>query len=145
MSAIDVAVVRLQSEEGFRANVYDDATGVPLSYTGQPTIGYGCRCLQWSQALALAVLTFQAGEVDSMLRVYPWYVAIGDLTRQGALIDMAFNLGVSGLVNGFPKMIAAIKADDWAGAAAQAHVTIPTLDNGRYASIRQALLLGGTE
>ena len=40
---------------------------------------------------------------------------------QVALFDMAFNLGVSGLFRKFPKMIAAVKARDWATAAAQCH------------------------
>jgi len=40
---------------------------------------------------------------------------------QLALFDMAFNLGVSGLFRKFPKMIAAVRARDWATAAAQCH------------------------
>lgn len=40
---------------------------------------------------------------------------------QVALFDMAFNLGIGGLFRKFPKMIAAVKALDWATAAAQCH------------------------
>lgn len=48
-----------------------------------------------------------------------------DDIRQGALVNMFFNMGKGNAktgkgVLGFPKMIAAIKADNWAEAAAQA-------------------------
>jgi GH24 family phage-related lysozyme (muramidase) len=42
-------------------------------------------------------------------------------SAQVALFDMAFNLGVNGLFTKFPRMIAAVKAREWATAAAQCH------------------------
>ena len=36
---------------------------------------------------------------------------------QVALVDMAFNLGVPGLVKKFPSFVAAVKSRDWAGAS----------------------------
>ena len=35
-----------------------------------------------------------------------------------ALLDMGYNLGAEGLLNGYPRMIAAVERGDWAGAAA---------------------------
>lgn len=40
---------------------------------------------------------------------------------QEALFDMGFNLGVDGLVEKFPNMLAAVNAGQWAEAAAQSH------------------------
>ena len=40
---------------------------------------------------------------------------------QEALVDMAWNLGVDGLVKGYPKMLAACAAGDWSTAAAECH------------------------
>lgn len=43
------------------------------------------------------------------------------LTAQFALLDMAFNLGMSGLFTKFPKFIKAVEAEDWAGAAKESN------------------------
>ncbi|MGD0869081.1 MAG: hypothetical protein ABSB88_05990 [Bryobacteraceae bacterium] len=40
---------------------------------------------------------------------------------QEALLDMAFQLGAGGLVSKFPHLIAAVKARDWNGCAANCH------------------------
>lgn len=40
---------------------------------------------------------------------------------QEALLDMTFQLGAGGLVRKFPKLIAAVKARDWAACAADCH------------------------
>ncbi|WP_321471170.1 hypothetical protein [uncultured Paludibaculum sp.] len=40
---------------------------------------------------------------------------------QEALLDMAFQLGVSGLCRQFPRLVLAIKTRDWATCAAQCH------------------------
>jgi GH24 family phage-related lysozyme (muramidase) len=40
---------------------------------------------------------------------------------QEALFDMAFNLGITGLVKKFPKMMAAVRSRNWAVAAAECH------------------------
>lgn len=136
---LDLTVVRLQTEEGFRATAYRDTTG-------NLTIGYGFNIdAGISRAAALALLQAQVSEIQTELMQQPWFLNIADNTRQSALLDMAFNLGLAGLVNGFPKMIACIQADDWIGAAAQCHVTNQTLDNGRYAVLRRLLLIGGIE
>jgi lysozyme len=48
------------------------------------------------------------------LEQFPWYVGL-DEVRRAAITNMAFNLGVSGLLR-FPHMIAALAVQDWATA-----------------------------
>ena len=38
-----------------------------------------------------------------------------------ALLDMAFNLGLNGLINKFPRLVASAKNQDWNGCAAECH------------------------
>lgn len=38
-----------------------------------------------------------------------------------AVLDMAYNLGVAGLLKGFPKMVAALGVHSWSTAASQSH------------------------
>ena len=54
---------------------------------------------------------------DELIRRLPW-VADLDEARQGVLINMAFNLGVSGLL-GFRKTLALVKAGDYARASVE--------------------------
>ena len=54
---------------------------------------------------------------DELIRRLPW-VADLDEARQGVLINMAFNLGVSGLL-GFRKTLALVKAGDYAKASVE--------------------------
>lgn len=141
----DLTVQRLQQEEAFRADVYDDSNGLPLICHGEPTIGYGCRCRQWSKGLALAVLAYQVAEVESTLTQFPWYARITDSARASAILDAAFNLGVSGLVNGFPHFVAAVATDDWVRAASELHVKDSKQDNGRYAALRELIAVGAAD
>lgn len=143
MTAVALAVTQLQVDEGFKSDVYDDSNGAPLFTHGQPTIGYGCRCRQWSKELAKVVLTYQVQDIENQLLQFSWYRNIEDTVREAALLNMAFNVGVSGLTKGFPNMVNAIAAHDWITASEQCHVKDKTLDNGRYQHIRYSLLVGG--
>lgn len=140
---ITLTVARLAREEAFRADVYDDSTGEPivLPTGGNPTVGYGCRVRQWSPAFASQVLTLQATERDTELRQYAWYVSI-DEVRGSVLLDIAFNAGVAGLANGYPRMIAAAIAQDWPSMAAECTDRDPQLDASRYAPLRAIILSG---
>jgi len=128
------------NEEGFAADVYDDATGKPIECEGQPTVGYGCRVRQWSERLARAVLTFQLAETEVELLQYPWYVGCNDV-RRSALLEIAFNQGDTGLIKGYPHMIAAIGQENWEQAAAQCTVRDDWL-KVRYARIAEVLRTG---
>jgi lysozyme len=130
MSAVDLAVAKLQTLEGFRANVYDDSDGMPIITQGVPTIGFGCACRDWPIALASSVLQWQVDALNASLNQLPWFIGLDD-ARQAVLITLAFNLGFNGLIRGFPKMIAAIQAGNWAEAQNQCQVTEPQLKS-RY-------------
>lgn len=133
MSAVDLALPRLKTEEGFRATKYTDTQG-------HLTIGYGFDVdAGISPFAAAALLQAQASERHNTLITYPWYAAL-DPVRQSVCLDIAFNNGLNGLLH-FPHMIAALAKGDWAAAAAECKVTNPELA-GRYAALAQFLLTG---
>jgi lysozyme len=133
MTAVELALPRLRTEEGFRATKYTDTQG-------HLSIGYGWNIDSGiSQFAAAALLQAQATERHNILATYPWYAAL-DAVRQSVCLDIAFNDGLNGLLH-FPHMIAALSKGDWAGAAAECKVTNPELA-GRYAALAQLLLTG---
>lgn len=141
-AAADICAHRIiaSNSEGFRADAYDDETGEPIVAQGVVTCGYGCACRQWSPAFAFKVLALQVSDVDDALIQYPWYVSCDDV-RRSALAEVAFNQGISGLVNGYPQLIGAVKARDWADAQAQCTVRNPKLQ-ARYTKIGLILFTG---
>lgn len=117
----------LKRDEGFRARAYQDTVGVW-------TVGYGhAHCdprAVWTQDRAATQLAVDVDlTCEHLDRDLPWWRTL-DLVRQDALANMGFNLGVgvapcaahadgTGL-QGFPHMLAALKAGDFAHASAQA-------------------------
>lgn len=113
---------QLSAEEGIRTKVYDDATGQPIipntEVQGHPTIGIG---------RALDVHGLSDDEIDYLLQndingickaldaSIPWWRTLIDV-RQAVLIDMAFNMGVAGLM-GWPHTLAFIRSGDFKSAA----------------------------
>ena len=84
---------------------------------GKLTIGVG-RNLEdkgLSKQEALFLLRRDIAEVTNELRKYPWFETL-DMVRQKVLIDMAFNLGINGLLS-FKKMLSYLKAGDYEKAA----------------------------
>lgn len=135
MSAVDVVVLRLKSEEGFRALPYTDTEG-------HITIGYGLNVSAGiSERVAASALLTQVQEDHEALSAYPWYAQL-DSIRQSVCLDIAFNDGVHGLL-AFPHMIAALSRQDWPTAATECHVENPELAD-RYKKLSQLLLIGGT-
>lgn len=135
MTAVDLALPRLRTEEGFRATAYKDTRG-------HTTIGYGFNVdAGISPFAAGALLLAQGQERHEELLRFPWYAGL-DPVRQSVCLDIAFNDGTTGLLH-FPHMIAALAKGDWATAAAECKVTNPELA-GRYAILAQCLLTGGS-
>ena len=66
-----------------------------------------------SEALLLADIKDKAAELDAAI---PWWRGLSD-ARQRALLNMAFNLGVAGLLT-FKNTLAAVKAGRYTDAAA---------------------------
>lgn len=136
MTAVDVALPRLKTEEGFRARAYKDTNGFT-------TIGYGFNVdAGITPRVAGALLQAQAEEVHEQLEKLPWYASL-DPVRQSVCLDIAFNTGLGGLLK-FPHMIAALSRQDWTSAATECHVEDPKLA-GRYQVLAQLLLIGGAQ
>jgi hypothetical protein len=142
MNAIDAVIGRLNVEEGTRLLPYDDATGVPVKApVGNLSWGRGFNLMQCgSPGLFDVMERYMLTDLDSQLQSYRWYSQAGDV-RASVFLDMAYNLGLQGLL-GFPHMIAAALAQDWPAAAAQCAVADPKLNASRFAPLR-ALLLSG--
>lgn len=133
MTAIESALPRLETEEGFRAKLYSDTRGFP-------TLGYGFNVQAGiSRYAAAALLRAQLEELHQALLVYHWYEVL-DPARQGVCLDIAINDGLAGLL-GFTRMIEALTAQDWIAAASECHVKNPELA-GRYMVLSQILLRG---
>lgn len=134
---IDTAVMQLKLDEGFRATKYTDTTG-------HESIGYGFNISAGiSQNAASALLTAQATDLYNVLKQYAWFQGI-DIPRGAVLIELAYNLGLTGLLH-FVRMLAAIQAKDWPTAAAQlldsdAARELPS----RYEAMAAILRTGGT-
>jgi lysozyme len=137
VTATDLTVARLATEEGFRAKAYRDTKG-------KLTIGYGFSVdAGISQYCAHALLEAQAQELAIELGRFSWFVGLDDI-RASVLIDLAFNDGLVGLLH-FPKMIAGIGARNWQVAHdelldSEAARELPT----RYSALAK-ILLNGTE
>lgn len=104
---------RLQQEEGLRLKPYKDENG-------HLTIGYGRNLDQdgigppeAEMLLQNDINVAQCG-LDSR---FDWFKML-DGVRAQAMVDIAFNLGIRGLM-GFPKFLAAMGAHDYATAATE--------------------------
>lgn len=90
----------LKRDEGCRLEAYAD----PLSGGDPWTIGYGSTGpgigpgAVWTQAQADDELAKRVGGLISKLQAaLPWFVALGE-ERQSALVNMAYNVGLEGLL-----------------------------------------------
>lgn len=120
MSVVDLAKLTsdLCADEGFRLKVYDDATGKPIgpgsTLIGHPTIGIG-RALDTqgvSGAEAAFLLTNnERSTIAALGHLLPWLSTL-DEVRQRVLVEMAFNMGVAGLL-GFHSMLASVQSADY--------------------------------
>jgi len=113
--------------DGDRHVVYDDATGRPIgpgtTVQGNPTIGYG-RLVTSGNGLseheALQLLRQDVASVREQLdRRLPWWRTRLDITRRQAVLEMAFNMGVGGLLT-FKNMLSALRSGDYERAADEA-------------------------
>lgn len=105
---------QLLRHEGFRASAYQDSEG----YT---TIGVG-RMIDHrknggiTEEEALYLLANDVTKVERALdAALPWWRGVSEV-RQRVLLDMAFNLGIDGLME-FRNMLAAVSDARWNDAA----------------------------
>ena len=112
----------LQRDEGLRLYVYDDATGKPIApgYTvvGHPTIGYG-RALDVEGITEVEAEFLLSDDTtafsEALAQILPWTKNL-DTVRCNVLIEMAFNMGVAGLLS-FKNTLAAVQSGQYATAA----------------------------
>lgn len=101
----------LKRHEGFRATPYHDAVG-------KLTVGYGRNLEAVGVSTGMAESMLQEdieAAVAGLDERLPWWRALDDV-RQEVLVNMAFNVGLRGLL-GFRRMLAAAEAGDYDTAA----------------------------
>jgi len=107
----DLLVQQLRYDEGVRFKPYRDTVG-------KLTIGVGRNLDDKGINQAEADLMLQ-DDIDDVLRdlkaKLPWTDALDD-ARRGVLANMAFNMGIVGLL-GFTRTLAMIQAGNYSGAA----------------------------
>ena len=108
---IRVARTLIMSHEGFREKMYLDSTG-------HHTIGFG-HCLDYLPISAKAAEIILNDDlqwfVDNLPLHLPWFSAL-DEARQVVMLDMAFNLGMIGLMK-FKDMLDYMADKKWDAAA----------------------------
>jgi lysozyme len=107
----------LEGDEGLRLTAYQDTVGVW-------TIGYGhtgpevVPGLVWTDDEASDALGADIARAEASLDAQlPWWRTLNDV-RQDVIVEMAFNLGVGGLLR-FKHMLADVEAGLYGLAAAQ--------------------------
>jgi lysozyme len=119
-------ISQLERDEGLVLTTYIDTTG-------NLTIGYGHNLIAnpipgigpgstITQAQAFSILANDITTTyQSLVQAAPWIALFnpsgGQVVRRGVLLNMAFNLGVPGLLT-FKNTLAAVKSHDYATAAA---------------------------
>ncbi len=121
-NALDHLDAQLEVEEGNRALIYDDATGKPFkkgdTLKGNLSAGIGINLMVPFAPEELAFLEkFRIAKVQDSLKTYAWY-ADQDQVRQVALADIAYNIGVSGLLH-WPHFLSFMAKKDYAAAVAE--------------------------
>ena len=108
----------LRLEEGLKLVAYPD----PISHGAPWTIGCGHTGrevhpgLEWTEAQCLDALAADiAATAKGLDTALPWWRSLSDL-RQDVFADMAFNLGVHGLLE-FNTFLGLIKAGNYEAAA----------------------------
>lgn len=121
---MDLAALKtdLTRDEALRTFPYDDATGKPLQpgdrLVGKLTIGIGHNLTDNGLPLPIIEDLYEhdvAATLGALAFRLPWFPAL-DPMRQRALVNVAFNVGVGGLL-GFRKMLAALAQQDYETAA----------------------------
>jgi lysozyme len=115
---IALLVSDLKRDEAWRGFLYDDATGAPIKpgifVRGHPTAGYGFALdvAPLTVDEAVPILTGRAiAAAHALASALPWMVTLSE-PRQRALSNMAYNLGVSGLLK-FTQFLAFMQAEQF--------------------------------
>jgi len=115
----------LYRDEGIRTKVYVDCCGkswreCSCKTKGFLTVGVGRNLDAVGVSMVEADLMLDhdlTRTTADVLTYIPWSGQLDEIRRE-ALINLAFNVGIGGLL-GFTKMLAAMKRGDWATAASE--------------------------
>ena len=103
-------VEEIKKSEGFMGNSYEDSLGIP-------TIGYGTK-LPLTEAEAETILAIRLNQkISHLLDAKPIVLRLPQ-DKQEVLFEMAYQLGVNGLLN-FKMMWLALESFDYKVAAAE--------------------------
>ena len=107
---IEKLMNELKVDEGFRDKVYKCSAG-------KLTIGYGWNLEdnELPERIAEMMLSYAIGDKLQSLERLSWWCELSG-ARKRAIVNMAFNIGVAGVLK-FKKMIAAIERKDFTQAA----------------------------
>lgn len=104
-------VAQLRRDEAVRHFPYTDTVGKLTIGVGRNLTDVGLRDTEIDFLLRNDI-SEKATQLSSR---FPWFSSI-DEARRGVLLNMAFNLGLGGLL-GFPKFLAAVSRSEWEVAA----------------------------
>lgn len=113
----DLFIKQITPEEELRRFPYDDVTGKPPAVCGKLSIGIG-RNLTDKPLSDKAIQFLLNEDIDEVLAGLdthlPWWDrgSLMNDVRQRVLVDLAFNLGISGLL-AFRKFLLAVQAAKW--------------------------------
>jgi len=101
-------IENIKRSEGFVGMPYEDSLGIP-------TIGYGTKLPLDKEEAELLLYHRLDKKKKELLTYYPFIENLDDV-RQEVLYEMAYQLGVGGLLK-FKKMWSALKSTDWVKAS----------------------------
>lgn len=121
-NAQDHLEAQLAIEEGNKALIYDDATGKTFktgdTLKGNLSAGIGLNfMIPFAPEELKFMEDFRLGKGQASLQGYSWYT-IQDEVRQVALADIAYNIGVGGLLH-WPHFLSFISKKDYPSAVAE--------------------------
>ncbi len=141
----DLLISELVRDEGEKLTVYDDLTGKPLktgsTIGGHATIGVG-RALDVNGITPTESRYLLSNDIDRTLEglraSLAWFDSLSDV-RQRVLCNMAFNLGVNGLLK-FQNMLRYCEEQRWGLAADEMIDSVWYEQTGERAERLQAMM-----
>lgn len=121
MNVIEDIKADLRRAESVRRDLYDDATGQPITrrylVQGNPTIGVG-RCLTKNPLSSSEIEYLLDNDVKRIYQfcwdTFPWFNNLNDMQKRG-IVNMVFQIGQTGFLQ-FKDLIAAMEKGDYAAA-----------------------------
>jgi len=109
----EALIESIKKHEGFRAQSYKDTVGVL-------TIGYGTNLqrLEVDEQLATFLLKREVLHIEKFFNGHFPYLSIESQTRRDVILEMAYNLGIEGVLK-FKKMWSAMYSHNWTRAGAE--------------------------